>query len=533
MTEEFIVKYTPTEDDLKNIQIIKDFLEETQITYEEDNEIFGLFHIKERTIQLRYVNSFYHKIDLSKRFGEICKGIPKNYFIDISHNNARQNIRTIWIFDFEMSQTNTIMKDGKIIHDYHRQWEVIKNTIRTATGHIKHRFYARDFEIKEISNTTLRNFLEVNCFYGYRSANTNLGMFLKKDRNGFKAGTLMMIYTFGYNFYGNRGREDDPFIEIIRVSTLLGCQVIGGASKFLTYFFEHYPTLDIAGKIIPVKELKFYVDDSNNKGVAMSKLGFIFNDWVGGGFMNCWAKDYDGRPDLPLYGKKGEIFHRKPAYHKQIMELIGKGIIYSIENAGTAVYSTTKDEFFEFINSKEERKPALLSEQINSNPDFFKGARAHKPRNQEEVKKRKERIEASKAEKESKKAATRAKILEDLYYERKTIDSLNEVFVPRETVESKVEVEENTVEEVNPIIVEVEPIEPKIEEKKVEIVEEVKKEIKPKKKSKEREELSDKLTNMLGNLTNLLKIKGIDSAKLNGLIENINEQVDTMKAQEH
>ena len=103
---EYKVEYTPTEQDLKNLQIIKDFLEETNIPYIEDNEIFGLIHINDKTIQLRYINSFYHKIDLSHRFGDICKGIPKRYFIDISHENARNNIRTIWIFDFEMSQTN-------------------------------------------------------------------------------------------------------------------------------------------------------------------------------------------------------------------------------------------------------------------------------------------------------------------------------------------------------------------------------------------------------------------------------------------
>lgn len=351
MTE--AIKYTPTEKDYENVGIIEDFLKEKNIPYSIDPDIFGLFYLNDKTVELRYVDSFFHKMDNSKRFGEKCKGIEHEYFINLSHEKADNGIRVIWIFDFEMSQTNPIVKDGIVIENYHRQWEVIKNTICTCTGRISHRFYARDCEVREVHNDELRPFLETNCFYGYRSGNKNLGLYLKKDKNGFKAGTLLFVYTFGYNFYGNKKREaegETPFIEIIRVSTLIGCQVIGGASKCLKHFCENYPVLHIGERDIVVDELRFYIDSSHNDGRALKTLGFHFISWKGCGFMNMFTEDVDDIDTVSgkhLKGKKGEIFHRKPMYHKQIMRLIGEGKIISIANAGTTVCSITRSEILE------------------------------------------------------------------------------------------------------------------------------------------------------------------------------------------
>lgn len=516
---EYKVEYTPTEQDLKNLQTIKDFLEETNIPYIEDNEIFGLIHINDKTIQLRYINSFYHKIDLSHRFGDICKGIPKRYFIDISHENARNNIRTIWIFDFEMSQTNETpitLPHGEVIEHFHRQWEVIKNTIRTATGHINNRFYARDCEIREIDNTTLRKFLETNCFYGYRSANLNLGMFLKKDKNGFKAGTLLMVYTFGYNYYGNRGREDDPFIEIIRVSTLLGCQVIGGASKFLTHFFNNYPVLYIGGKETPVRELRFYVDASHNNGMAMRAMGFDPISWSDEGFMNCWAKDYEDENGLPLKGKAGEIFQRKPKYHKEIMKLIGEGIIYSVENAGTAVYSTTKDKFLEFMKADKKDYPKLLCEDTS----FFE-----KPKKPKTPKVRKKKEKEANKEKELSVVEVITEVETDKEKINDFINSLVMEVPSKGTSES-----ENKTNKKEDFKIKVGTQQP---DEITNVVDSTKENKKDKKvnKSKEREKLSTNLTNMLSNLSTLLNIQGIDNDKLGGLIDTINKQAETIKAQ--
>lgn len=139
-----IIKYEPSEMDLFHMQEIRDFLNSKEIAFIEDENSFGLIHVNDGSCQLRYVNSYYHPIDNSKRFGDICKGIQQTYFSEISHINAENGIRTIWIFDFEMEQQNTAIINGKVVNGYRRQWEVIKNTICTACGRIDKRIYARD-----------------------------------------------------------------------------------------------------------------------------------------------------------------------------------------------------------------------------------------------------------------------------------------------------------------------------------------------------------------------------------------------------
>lgn len=344
-----VVKYTPSEIDEIHVQEIRDFLNEEGIPFVESADIYGLFYLNDKTIELRYVNSYYHPIDNSKRFGDKCKGIPLNYFIDISHENFNKNVRTIWLFDFEMEQENTAIINGEKIEHYRRQWEVVKNTIRTACGKIKYRFYARDCEIREIPKQDVRPFLEANCFYGFRPANVNLGLYLKKDKNGFKKGTLLFMYTFGYNFYGNKKHKDDPIVEVIRASTLIGCQVIGGISKCIKHFCEEYPTIDFGDKVVDVDRIVFYVDASHNdsRGMRNSNSSFEFKSWLGAGFMNRWTEDYQDKDYSQLRGSKGQIFHRKPMFHKRIMELIGEGKIVSIANAGTIVYEMSRKKFLE------------------------------------------------------------------------------------------------------------------------------------------------------------------------------------------
>jgi hypothetical protein len=48
-----------------------------------------------------------------------------------------------------------------------------------------------------------------------------------------------------------------------------------------------------------------------------------------------------------LKGRKGEIFQRRPMFHKQIMKAIGEKKIISIANAGTIVFEMSRKEFME------------------------------------------------------------------------------------------------------------------------------------------------------------------------------------------
>jgi hypothetical protein len=160
-----------------------------------------------------------------------------------------------------------------------------------------------------------------------------LGLYSKKDKNGIKAGTLLMIYTFGYPFFGHNLYD----VEIIRVSTKLNCQVIGGASKLLSHFLLNYPTLNIGNKIVDVNKIVFIVDADHNSGESLETLGFTFVSHKGNGFMNVETAT-------------GKVFHRQPMHHKLIMERIAKGEVYSVANAGSIIYRIDKDEYLKNKN---------------------------------------------------------------------------------------------------------------------------------------------------------------------------------------
>lgn len=314
-----------------NLKEITDFLNDNNIPFVEDEKDCRIFHLNEGKLQLRYVDSENHKMDYRKRFG--IKGIPHKYFIDITKRNKRRGIRTIWIKDWEIEEAKTIVNiEGERLVNYRRRWNVLKSYIKTGTGNVENRFYARDCEVRIVPNTELRPFLEENCFYGYRSANINLGLYLKKDKNGIEKGRLLMIYTFGYPFF-SKGLYD---VEVIRVATKLFCQVIGGASKLLSHFLKNYPVLTFGKREVVVNKIVFIVDADHNDGRSLETLGFKFVSHEGNGFMN-------------VDSVTGEVFQRKPMQHKVVMERMRKGEIYSVANAGSIIYCIDRKEYLKSI----------------------------------------------------------------------------------------------------------------------------------------------------------------------------------------
>ena len=325
-----------TEIDKNHIETITNFLNEENIEYHLNDNIEGTFILKNSELEIRYVNTFEHKMDYTKRFN--IKGVPHNFFINISKSNYENNIRTIWIKDWEMEENETIYnQDGSVELNYHRKWNVLKSYIKTASGKVNNRFYARNCEIKIVNNSELRPFLTKNCFYGYRAATVNLGLYLKKDIGDVKAGTLLMVYTFGHPFYA-KGKYD---VEVIRVATKLNSQVIGGASKLLKHFLTNYPTISVNKKDVIVNTICFYVDADHNDGRSLQTLGFEYVSWQGAGFMNVEAATRT-------------VFHRKPLLHKLIMERMAKGEVYSVSNAGTIVYKIEREKYLNQLNNTNE-----------------------------------------------------------------------------------------------------------------------------------------------------------------------------------
>lgn len=294
------------EKDFKNIEDIKNFLETNNIEYSTELDNFCLFYNEpeKRKFEIEYVSSLDYPIAYPKYN---IDGVDKDYFYAKSRHAEDNNSFKFWIKDFEWNDL--------------RKRDILKSQILHACGKTNNRFYARDCVVREVLPREGRAFEEKNCFYGKRGASLSLGLYLKKDKNGFKKDTLLMIYTFGRNFFG----KTDGIIEVIRVGTLKYAYVVGGASKLLKYFVDNYRTMEIGTHKIEVVKLKFYSDYDHHIGGSMSSLNFEFESYSGGGFMNYWLDT-------------GEVKHREPMRHKWVMEQMRLGKCLSIPNAGVKTY---------------------------------------------------------------------------------------------------------------------------------------------------------------------------------------------------
>ena len=295
------------EKDLRILTEIHDFLTENEIEYSTEYENFCLNFGNpdgKRSYEICYVNSENYPISYPKYD---IGGVGTDYFYKLSHKAEHTDDSFIcWVKDYEWNDP--------------RKREVLKSYWLYAAGKVKNKFYARDCEVREVRTKEARAFELEHCFYGKRGASLNLGLYTKKEKHGVPAGTLIMLYTFGKNFFGK-----DNSIEVLRVGTMKFCTVTGGASKLLNYFLSNYPVLKVGANLVPVQKLKFYSDYDHNIGGSMEQLGFTFINYSKGGFMNLWLET-------------GEVKHREPARHKEIMEKMKEGLLIAIPNSGVKTF---------------------------------------------------------------------------------------------------------------------------------------------------------------------------------------------------
>jgi hypothetical protein len=293
--------------DIENVSEIKSFLDLNDIEYSTEYSNFCLHFGNpngKRLYEIEYIPSREYPINYDK-FG--IKGVDKNFFFNLSYEAEQNNSFKLWIKDFEWNNQ--------------RQKDVLKSYILHAAGKTPNKIYARDCIVKVVDSKEARKFEEENCFYGKRGASLNLGLYLKKDKNGLKSGTLVMLYTFGLNFFG----KQNDIIEIIRVGTLKFHHVNGGSSKLLKYFIDNYKKMVIGKNEISVNHIKFYSDYDHNLGSSMESVGFKFIGYSKGGFMNYWVDE-------------GIAKQRQPMKHKWVMEQMSIGKCIAIPNAGVKTF---------------------------------------------------------------------------------------------------------------------------------------------------------------------------------------------------
>lgn len=180
----------------------------------------------------------------------------------------------------------------RLIHIYEHEWcdlqcqEKLKSLLRIACGVVDSKIYARQCEIREISNTDARKFNEENHLQGHRNAQVTYGLFYKNE--------LVQLMSFSKTRYNRNLRGDNDW-EIIRGCPGSNNIVVGGVSKLF----------------------KRFVDDYNPKSIFSY---CDFNKFDGRGYEILGMKFIGYTVPNRMYVINGEVYNRNPKRYKEYKE---------------------------------------------------------------------------------------------------------------------------------------------------------------------------------------------------------------------
>lgn len=160
----------------------------------------------------------------------------------------------------EMSMVNNI----QLIQIWEDDWvynnDIVKSMILNKLNKTCNKIYARKCEIKEVSPSVSREFLNDNHIQGFVGSKIKLGLFYNDN--------LVSIMTFGSLRPSMGYSPNDGDYELIRFCNKLNTNVIGGASKLFKHFLRTYkPNLVIS-----------YSDNTYSNGNLYNRLGFHLCD---------------------------------------------------------------------------------------------------------------------------------------------------------------------------------------------------------------------------------------------------------------
>lgn len=177
--------------------------------------------------------------DETKHYYEMDIYIPDKH-IGIEYNGTYWHCSLNHNKNYHFNKSRIAEKAGiRLIHIYEHEWKdpvknaVLKSLLRIALGVVQTRIYARNCEIREISNTEAKPFNEVNHLQGHRNAQVTYGLFYENR--------LVQLMSFSKTKY-NRNLKNENDWEIIRGCPGSNNVVVGGVSKLFKHFIRtHHP----------------------------------------------------------------------------------------------------------------------------------------------------------------------------------------------------------------------------------------------------------------------------------------------------
>ena len=145
-------------------------------------------------------------------------------------------------------------KGYRLIHVFEDEWiykqSIVKNRLMHIFGVSCISVYGRKCEVREVNKELSDKFLEKYHIQGTCPSSVRLGLFYKNR--------LVALMTFGKPRFNKQYEW-----ELLRYCTMGSVNVVGGASKLMSYFDEHYDGTMIS-----------YSDRRWGDGELYSKLGF-------------------------------------------------------------------------------------------------------------------------------------------------------------------------------------------------------------------------------------------------------------------
>ncbi len=179
-------------------------------------------------------------------------------------------------------------KNIHLIHIWEDQWDeksdIVKGRLKSLFGISDIRYNARSLDVREVSSSEARAFLDSHHIQGAVNSSVRLGLYHGDE--------LISLMTFG-KLRKIMGRNDSPGCwEMLRFCSISGVIVRGGASKLLTAFKRLYPDW---------KMIISYADRSWSNGNLYEKLGF---QYMGNTGPNTWFIENGRRIHRFRYTKK-------------------------------------------------------------------------------------------------------------------------------------------------------------------------------------------------------------------------------------
>ena len=205
----------------------------------------------------------------------------------------------------------------QLIHIFENDWklksEICKSIISAKLGVFQERVYARNCNIELMSHLDAREFFERTHIQGYSQA--KFTMCLKIDNK------IVLACSFGKPRFS---KESDW--ELIRFSSELHTNVVGGFGKILSYFKKNY-----AGTLLTYCDMKF------STGATYAKFGQLIRQTPPGYGWHSMTRDSLSRHQTQKHKLK-KLFPASYSDSKTENEILSENGFYKLYDCGNLVF---------------------------------------------------------------------------------------------------------------------------------------------------------------------------------------------------